>query len=67
MTAPKMLPKPRAHIRTSDSTWGIADRYGADGVQVSELEELEYSGLLDARGNPLYRRRDRAGFLKFDN
>ena len=59
--------EPRAYIRTSDRTWDIEDRFALTTTQVSECEELQYSGLLDAQGNPLYRQRARVGFLNFED
>lgn len=49
-------------MRTSDRTWDIDERYGPESIAVSEPEEV-YSGLLDANGNPLYRKRAPVGFL----
>lgn len=55
--------RPRLYARQSDRVWDIEDRYAAHpDIGVTEPEE-EYSGLLDAQGNPLFRRRDAVGFL----
>ncbi len=58
-----MAKNPRGDMRDSDRTWDIGDRFAADAISVSEPDEPEYIGLLDAQGKPLYRQRGAIGFL----
>lgn len=61
----RLRPVPERSLCDTDYNWHEPDRSGAgQSIQVEETEPV-FSGLFNARGEPLYPSAERVGFLRF--